>query len=366
MIEFNKLSKFYKKKKVLVIGHTGFKGSWLTLCLNDLGSKVYGISIDIPTNPSHYKLLSMNKHLVNYRLDIRNYSKIKSKIKSIKPDLIFHCAAQSLVKESYKEPYATWTTNLLGSLNIFETLKNLKIKKKLGVVIVTSDKCYRNLNQKKGYKENDLLGDDEPYGASKAAIELAFSSYFRSFFINKKNLRIATARAGNVIGGGDWSKDRIIPDLVRSIKSKKSLEIRYPYSTRPWQHVLEPVYGYMVLAYNLYNDKQKKINGESFNFGPWFSKNYKVIELLNKLKLSFPEIRWVIKKQIKNKLNEAGLLNLNCKKSFDVLKWKNILSFEETVNLTSIWYKNYFKNKNVKLNSLNQINLYKNKLKKIY
>ena len=295
-MNFNKFEKFYKNKKVLVLGHTGFKGSWLTLCLKDLGSKIYGISLDIPTKPSHFELLKIKKDIKDYRIDIRNYKKIKKKIETIKPDIIFNCAAQSLVKESFQDPYKTWTTNLIGSLNILEILRNIKLKKKICTVIITSDKCYKNLNQSKRYREDDLLGDYEPYGASKAAVELAFQSYFNSSLKNKKNLYLATARAGNVIGGGDWSKDRILPDLIRSLKFKKNLKIRYPNSTRPWQHVLEPIYGYIVLAYNLYN-YTKKTNGESFNFGPKFVKNYKVIELLKRLKIYFPKIKWKIEKK---------------------------------------------------------------------
>tara|TARA_A100000164_G_C21921007_1_gene780674 strand:- start:168 stop:1256 length:1089 start_codon:yes stop_codon:yes gene_type:complete len=355
----NLIEKFYKNKNVLIIGHTGFKGSWLSICLKDLGAKVFGISRDIPTNPSHFQLLNFKEQINDYRFDIRDYKRLKKSILSIKPDIIFHLAAQSLVKESFRDPYTTWTTNLMGTINLLEILKYIKIEKKMSVVVITSDKCYKNLNNNKRYKESDVLGDDEPYGASKAAAELAFRSYFASFLSKKKNLRIATARAGNVIGGGDWSKDRIIPDLIRSIKRKKTLKIRYPNSTRPWQHVLEPIYGYLFLAQNLF--VKEKNNGESFNFGPKFIKNYKVITLLKEFKKYLPHIKW--KKEFNIiKIHEAGLLNLNSNKSFKNLKWKNILNFKETIRMTAEWYLLYFNNHNVKKITFNQINSYKKKL----
>ncbi len=188
-MKYSKISSFYKNKKILIIGHTGFKGSWLTLCLKNLGSEIYGISLDVPTNPSHFALSKIKKDIKDYRVDIRNYQKLKKKILFIKPDIVFHFAAQSLVKESFINPYTTWTTNLMGSINILEFLRNTHFTKKISVVIITSDKCYKNLNQKKGYVETDELGDSEPYGASKAAVELAFNSYFNSFLRKKKKLK---------------------------------------------------------------------------------------------------------------------------------------------------------------------------------
>lgn len=357
----NTQEKFYKNKNVLVIGHTGFKGSWLSICLKDFGAKVTGISIDIPSKPSHYELLNLKKKINDFKFDIRNFKMLKKKIISIKPDIIFHLAAQSLVKESFRDPYKTWTTNLMGSINLLEILKDINLKKKMSVVIITSDKCYKNFNTSKRYKENDTLGDDEPYGASKAAVELAFRSYFSSFLIKKKNLSIATARAGNVIGGGDWSKDRIIPDLIRSIESQKVLKIRYPNSTRPWQHVLEPIFGYLYLAFDLY--KFKNNNGESFNFGPKFKKNYKVITLLKEFKKFIPKIKW--KEEFKKlKVHEAGLLNLNSNKCYKKLNWKNILNFEETTKMTAKWYMAYLQKKNVNQITIDQLHSYKNKLNK--
>ncbi len=359
-MKLKELNNFYKNKKVLVIGHTGFKGSWLTACLKNFKSRVYGISSNIPTKPSHFKLSRIHKNINEYRIDIRNYSKLKKKINQIKPDIIFHLAAQSLVRNSFEKPYATWTTNSLGTLNLLEILRETRIQKKTSIVIVTSDKCYKNVNQKKGYLETDILGDKEPYGSSKASAELIFYSYFHSFLSKKKMLNLATARAGNVIGGGDWSKDRILTDVIRSVKNKKKLMIRYPYSTRPWQHVLEPIHGYLILAKDLYKNKNK-LNGESFNFGPSFNKNYSVKELLIKIKKYIPNIKWILDKN-KKKPYEAGLLNLNCKKSLRLLKWKNILNFEQTIQMTALWYLSYLKNHDLENLTLMQIKDYEDKI----
>ncbi len=362
-MQIDKLYKFYKNKKILIIGHTGFKGSWLSISLKMMGAKIYGISLDVPTKISHFKLLKLNKLVKDYRLDIRDQKKLKDKIIKIKPDIIFHLAAQSLVKKSFSDPFETWTTNFSGSLNLFEILKNIQIKKRMGVVVITSDKCYKNLNQYKKYSETDLLGDSEPYGASKAAVEIAFKSYFLSFFKYKNNLRIATARAGNVIGGGDWSKNRIIPDLISSINKKTTLKIRYPKSTRPWQHVLEPIYGYLFLGYYLYL-KKPLTNGESFNFGPNFLKNYNVIELLKAFKRYLPKLTWKIDKK-KLKVKEANLLNLNSSKVQKIIKWRNILSFSETVRMTASWYQKYLRKEDISRLTTDQIKFYVSKLKKV-
>lgn len=356
-MKLNELRKFYKNKKVLVIGHTGFKGSWLTACLKNYQAKVFGISNKIPTIPSNYLVSGIDELIhKDFRQDIRDYKKLDKKINLIKPDVIFHLAAQALVKESYSNPHDTWTINVLGTLNLLEILKNSEFKKKISVVIITSDKCYKNINQKKGYKENDILGDHEPYGATKASVEILFHSYFQSFLKNKKKLCLATARAGNVIGGGDWSNNRIISDLFKSIRNRQILNIRYPKSTRPWQHVLEPIFGYLTLGFNLAKE-ESNVNGESFNFGPDFKKNYSVVDLLNQIRNYLPDLRWKFDKT-KNKDREAGLLNLDCRKSKKILKWKNVLNFDETINMTAVWYNSYFKKKNMKKITIDQIKKY--------
>ena len=273
--------KIFKNKKILITGHTGFKGSWLSLWFKSLGADVMGVSIDIPTKPSHFKLINLEKKIKNKFVDITDLKKLKKIFISFKPDYVFHLAAQSLVKKSYKNPLLTYYTNAIGTLNVMESLKSLK--NNCIAVIITSDKSYKNLEIKRGYKETDVLGGADPYSASKASAELIIQSYFKSYLNNKKNIRIAVARAGNVIGGGDWAKDRIVPDCIRSWSKNNAVDIRNPSATRPWQHVLEPLSGYLHLANSLSNDSN--LNGEAFNFGPQFSNNFSVEELVNEMKI---------------------------------------------------------------------------------
>ena len=248
------LQKFYRNKKILITGHTGFKGSWLTSCLLVFGAKILGISKN-DEKLIHYKKNCYHKKITNVYIDITNYENLKKKITEFNPEIIIHLAAQALVSESYKNPFKTIETNVMGTLNIIEVSKKIKNLKSL--LIITSDKCYLNKEIKKGYKENDQLGGDDPYSASKASAEIIFNTYAKSFFYNQNKFGYATARAGNVIGGGDWSKDRLIPDCIKSIIKKKKLMIRNPISTRPWQHVLEPISGYLLLAKILYEKKHK-------------------------------------------------------------------------------------------------------------
>ena len=248
--------KIFKNKKVIVTGHTGFKGTWLSLWLNTMGAKVLGISKNIPTDPSHFKSINLKKKIKNSKINICNYNKLSNVFKKYQPDFVFHLAAQSLVKKSYLNPIETWHSNTIGTLNVLESLK--QIKKKVYVVIITSDKSYKNLEISRGYKEDDLLGGKDPYSASKGSAEFAIQSYIKSFFSNKKNnVFISVARAGNVIGGGDWSTDRLIPDCIKSYSNNKVAAIRSPNSTRPWQHVLEVIYGYLTLASKIYLDKNQ-------------------------------------------------------------------------------------------------------------
>ena len=239
--------KYFSNKTVLVTGHTGFKGSWLTLWLKILGAKVVGLSINIPTTPSNFKVLKLESKINHKRLDVRNLKLLKRIFKKYQPDYVFHLAAQSLVKKSYSNPTYTWETNTIGTLNVLESLK--EIKKNCVAVLITSDKSYRNLEIKRGYHENDILGGKDPYSASKASAELAIQSHISSYFPPKKTkVFIGIARAGNVIGGGDWSEDRLIPDCMKSWSKNKKAMIRNPQSTRPWQHVLEAIGGYLLFA----------------------------------------------------------------------------------------------------------------------
>ena len=335
----NKSFNIFKNKKIIVTGHTGFKGSWLILWLNKLGANVLGLSIDTPTKPSHFQLLNL-KSIKSKKLDIRNFKLLNKEIKQFKPDFIFHLAAQAIVKKSYLDPINTFNTNTLGTINLLESLK--KNNKETISIIITSDKTYKNFETKKGYKENDFLGGEDPYGASKSAADIAINSYVKSFFNNRKNKNfIAVARAGNVIGGGDWSSDRLIPDCMRSCAKKIPVKIRNPNSTRPWQHILDVINGYLTLAVQL--KKNKNLHGEVFNFGPNMSKNYKVIEILKKSQKIWPSIKWQIRKE-KN-FKENYLLNLNNSKARKIINWKPVLDINASIKLTIDWYKFYSENK---------------------
>ena len=262
----------------MVTGHTGFKGSWLSLILNYFGATILGVSDTVPTNPSHFKIYKNLKKFKSKKVDISNKDKIKKIIFDYKPDFIFHLAAQALVKKSYLNPVKTWRSNTFGTLNILDALRDYK---KVVVVLITSDKVYKNIEKKTGYKETDLLGGKDPYSASKTAAEIVSRSYMESFLL-KNNLSTVIARAGNVVGGGDWSENRLIPDCVKAWSKNKKVIIRNPNSTRPWQHVLEATMGYIILAASL--KQNKNLNGEAFNFGPNTKKNYKVIECVRKMK----------------------------------------------------------------------------------
>ena len=336
-------SKYFKNKKIFVTGHTGFKGSWLSKWLSMLGAELYAVSIDIPTNPSHYELLNINFKL-DERHDISSFESIYKSMQSIKPDYVFHLAAQPLVLKSYEDPYSTYMSNSIGTLNILESLK--RINHKCSVVIITSDKCYENIEEKVNYSEDDRLGGVDPYSTSKASAELIFKGYCNSFFKTKQsNVRISTARAGNVIGGGDWAMDRIVPDCMKSWANNKNVILRNPNATRPWQHVLEPINGYLTLAAQLTDNLD--INGESFNFGPIESESYTVKDLVSQLSLFFKGSKWSVE-SVKNNLHESNLLSLNCNKSLKLLNYKSKLNFKLTSEWTSKWYESYYKNSNNK------------------
>lgn len=354
--------KIFKNKKIIVTGHTGFKGSWLTLWLHSLGAKVMGISKDIPTKPSHYELTNLKKKVISKKIDIQNLKLLKKTFIEFKPDYVFHLAAQALVKKSYSKTLETWKTNLLGTMNVLEALKSKKFKKEIVVVLITSDKAYKNVEKQEGYKESDFLGGLDPYGASKSAADIAISSYVKSFFSKKNNkIIISIARAGNVIGGGDWSNDRLLPDCIKSWLKGKKVIIRNPQATRPWQHVLEVLNGYLKLASFL--KKNKKFHGQAFNFGPQTNKNYSVIEVLKNVKKLWKISSWIIKKD--KKFFENTLLQLNSEKAKKIIKWKPVLNFKDNIKLTVEWYKQYSMNKkSISKKTLEQINFYTKILKR--
>ena len=348
----------YKDKKVLITGHTGFKGSWLTIWLLKLGANVYGISKDIPTNPSMFNELELRKKIKHFEKDVRDLESVKKVINEVKPDFVFHLAAQSLVSVSYSDPIETISTNVLGTTNILEGLK--ESNHNCVGIIITSDKCYDNIEWVWGYKETDILGGKDIYSGSKGAAELIFKSYFNSFFNNDvSNVNIATARAGNVIGGGDWAKDRIVPDCMRAWSKYKIVEIRSPNATRPWQHVLEPLSGYLALGQELHNNK--KLNGENFNFGPASHYIHTVKKILHDL-----SEYWNFNKKSKGykitgniKFHEAGLLKLNCDKALFHLKWLPTLNYKQLIEFTGSWYFNFYKQQeNIFNQTLVQIDSY--------
>jgi CDP-glucose 4,6-dehydratase len=352
----------FNKKKVIVTGHTGFKGSWLVAWLESLGAKVAGISNNFPSNPCHYKLLNLNNKIIHKNIDVRNLSALKLFFTKYQPDFVFHLAAQSIVKESYKDPLKTWSTNTFGTINVLDSLR--KLKKKCVVVIITSDKSYENLEIKRGYNEEDRLGGKDPYSASKASADIAIRSYINSFFYKKNNkVSIAIARAGNVIGGGDWSPNRLIPDCVKSWSKKKKVVIRNPHSTRPWQHVLEVINGYITLAINL--KKNPDLHGEAFNFGPSNNHNYSVISVVKLMKYYWKDVSWIFYKNSNKYFKESELLKLNSQKAKNKLKWKSILTFKENIFLVSNWYKNFYSNPKLAYKlTINQIEEYQKILKK--
>lgn len=353
----------YRNKKVLITGNTGFKGSWLSAWLIKLGANVIGISKDIPTKPSIFEELKLENQIRYYKEDIRDLSKMIDIISNEKPDFIFHLAAQPLVLKSYNDPIETISSNVIGTANILESMKNLK--NKCSAIIITSDKAYDNIEQVNGYKENDTLGGKDIYSGSKGAAELIIKSYYYSFLKSKNsNLKIAIARAGNVIGGGDWAKDRIVVDCIKAWSQGKIAEIRSPNATRPWQHVLEPLSGYLHLGAELHvNDD---LNGEPFNFGPDTKQNLTVEELIIDLSKYWGfENRNIAYKITNNEIfHEAKLLKLNCDKALSKLKWNANLNYKDTVKFTSEWYYNFYKkDKKIFDKTFEQIAEYENKAK---
>jgi CDP-glucose 4,6-dehydratase len=332
-----KIDKIFKDKKVLITGNTGFKGSWLTVWMLKLNAKVYGISDIVPTEPSMFRELNLEKKIKHQFIDIRDYEAMKRAIFEIQPDFVFHLAAQPIVSLSYHDPLATLSTNIMGTAHILNALKELNHQ--CTAVFVTSDKCYENVEQIWGYREMDQLGGKDIYSASKGAAEVVIHSYYHSFFKDKiKNVRIASGRAGNVIGGGDWSKDRIVPDCMRAWSKGEKAIIRSPYSTRPWQHVLEPLSGYIWLAATL--SEQAALNGESYNFGPKPEQNHTVLNLIDSLSKhwKFEKVEDAYEYQKMEKFKEAGLLKLNCDKALGDLAWEATLDYKQTIRMVSEWY----------------------------
>lgn len=330
----------YKGKKVLVTGHTGFKGSWLSIWLRELGAEVIGYSLDPYTEKDNFVLSHLSEKIVDIRGDIRDRKHLKKVFDKYQPEIVFHLAAQPLVRLSYDIPVETYETNLMGTINILEEIRNCK-NTKIGIMI-TTDKCYENKEQIWGYRENEAFGGYDPYSSSKGACEIAIQSWRKSFFnpkdYEKHGKSLASVRAGNVIGGGDWAKDRIVPDCIRALEAGKDIEIRSPKSIRPWEHVLEPLSGYLLLGQKMMEDPIKYCEG--WNFGPNLDAIVNVWDVAEKIVKNYGKgnLKDIFNP---NALHEAKLLLLDITKSRFELGWKPTLTIDESIELTIEWYKRY-------------------------
>lgn len=348
-MNLNEIAKFYNGKTVLLTGHTGFKGSWLAIWLIEMGAKVIGVALDPKSEKDNFVLSGLTDKMIDIREDIRDIVKMKQLFKIYHPDIVFHLAAQPLVRLSYEKPVETYETNVMGTINIMESIRSVDSVK--SAIMVTTDKCYENIERNYAYKETDPMGGYDPYSSSKGAVELAISSWRRSY-----NLPLASARAGNVVGGGDWAADRIIPDCIRAIEANKVIEIRSPKAIRPWEHVLEPLGAYLWLAYKLYNEPNKY--NQSWNFGPEQESVLTVWEMAEML------VKYMKKGELENvsdtkNYHEANLLMLDISKAIIELNWRPRLTLEQTIDLTADWYKQY-QNRNVYALCVEQIKSYLN------
>ncbi len=344
---------FWFKKKVLITGHSGFKGSWLTLMLKELDSVVTGYALKPIEYPNLYDTLSISDHIHEYIGDIKDKKKLQDCVNESNPEIVFHLAAQPIVSRSFDNPFETFNDNIIETLNLLEICRNLNTLRV--IVNVTTDKCYNNDERMTGYIEDDKLGGNDPYSASKACSELVTGSYAKSFF-SKKSIKVgvATARAGNVIGGGDWAINRIVPDLMRAINKDEKIILRNPYSTRPWQHVFEPLYGYLILAQALYDNPINYTGG--WNFGPPEKEVKTVDYLARKICNILDYKKEIIKAEEQMSFGESKTLLLNSKKSQTQLGWISSINIMKAIHLTCDWYDGFFSKSDIKELSVNQLN----------
>ncbi|MFZ3231105.1 MAG: CDP-glucose 4,6-dehydratase [Pseudobdellovibrio sp.] len=344
------VSSFWKNKKVFLTGHTGFKGSWASLWLLKAGANLTGYSLGLPTNPSLFDELKIADQMNSIFSDVRDLDKIKSAVKEAKPEIIIHMAAQPLVRYSYQEPVETYMTNVMGTVHLFEAARAAGSVR--AILNVTSDKCYENKEQAAGYTEDEAMGGHDPYSNSKGCSELVTSAYRNSFF-KKENIFLGSGRAGNVIGGGDWAGDRLVPDIIRSVMKSETLQIRNPRSTRPWQHVLEPVGGYLQLAEKLYSGEEEFAEG--FNFGPASTDHCDVEQIILKMNKAWKnKIKYQITQSEANP-HEAHYLSLNCEKANQKLKWQPKWNVDTALQKTVEWVENRQNQVNVQKTCLEQI-----------
>jgi CDP-glucose 4,6-dehydratase len=347
----------YKGKKILITGDTGFKGGWLSIWLASLGADVVGYSAYLPSNPCLFSVCRIDKHIKHIKGDVRDFGSLKKLFKKHRPDFVFHLAAQPIVSRAYLDPKLTFETNVLGTVNILECLRNYS--NKVVAIIVTSDKCYKNMEWDWGYREDDALGGKDPYSSSKACAELVCYSYYKSFFAKKDDpCRMVTARAGNVIGGGDWAIDRLVPDCVKAWSKNRAVFVRNPKATRPWQHVLEPLSGYLWLGAKIF--ASDKLNGESFNFGPDYKVNESVGELIKLFSDYFGgSNRWRYQNKVQIS-KESMFLKVSCDKALKFLDWHAVLPFSDTIKMAADWYREFYRNKDTNMLSftMSQIDHY--------
>ncbi|MBA3036279.1 MAG: CDP-glucose 4,6-dehydratase [Desulfobacterium sp.] len=344
----------YNRRKVLITGHTGFKGSWLALWLFKIGAEVIGYALPPPTEPNHFELLHAD--MISEIGDIRDAEKLKKVFKEYKPEIVFHLAAQPLVRLSYKDPVETFASNVMGTINVFEASRESGSVH--AIVNITSDKCYENREWVWGYREIDPLGGYDPYSASKGCSELITSCWRNSFFNPKgygsiHQTLLASGRAGNVIGGGDWAVDRLIPDMMCAVTQNEKVKIRNPNASRPWQHVLEPLSGYLLLGQKLLEGRKEF--AEAWNFGPFEDRNATVGEIAGQIKMSWPKIDYEID-TTHNQPHEAGMLSLDCSKARTKMQWKPVWNSNTAVEKTTLWYRAFYETKEVL--SLDDINSY--------
>lgn len=353
LVNMRDILESFSGKRVFVTGHTGFKGAWLTFLLKELGADVMGYALPPEPGPSHFGLLDLGAKINHVVGDICDAAVLRDALQSFQPEYVFHLAAQALVKKSYADPVSTFSTNVMGSVHLLDAIRSCNSVRSL--VYITSDKCYENVEWVWGYRENDRLGGHDPYSASKAASEIVFSAYARSFFASRSDLGVATTRAGNVIGGGDWAVDRIVPDCIRAVDSDRPIVLRNPQATRPWQHVLEPISGYLLLAAQLWQ-RPRDVAG-AWNFGPSSDEVRTVSEVAHTI------IRHLGRGSVEvdgstNHHHEANLLQLNCDKAHQLLGWYPRWHVEKTLMATTEWYKSWLDGKDVEAVTRSQIQDY--------